>query len=197
MEAPMPIFGPTVVVMQQGRVLLQLRADSRIWCLPGGAIEPGESVAQAAVREVREETGLEVVLEGLVGVYSKPRWRRGGGHEIVFRARPVGGDLARADPGETAEARYFAPGELPERLWWTHRRILADALAGAAGAVVTLDAVWPFPQAVDRAEVLARAEGDPDLATRLLDTVCVHPGPEAERSEVPPLPWAPPAGVER
>jgi ADP-ribose pyrophosphatase YjhB (NUDIX family) len=182
----MPIFGVTVVVVESGRVLLQLREDTATWCLPGGAIEPGESLAQAAVREVREETGLDVVLEGVVGVYSKPRWRRGGGHDVVFRARPVGGDLSLADPAETVEARFFAPGELPERLWWTHRRMLADALAGAAGVAVALDAMWPFPQEVDRKDLRALAERDPTVAARVLDALCVHPGPQAERPEAPP-----------
>jgi 8-oxo-dGTP diphosphatase len=193
----MPLFGPTVVVVRQGRVLLQLREDTRTWCLPGGAVEAGESLAQAAVREVREETGLEVVLERLVGVYSKPRWRRGGGHDVLFLARPVGGDLSLADPGETVAVRYFAPDGLPEGLWWTHRRMIADALAGAAGVAVTLDAVWPFPQEIDRAELRALAERDPGIATRVLGALCDHPGPEAERPEVPPPPWAPSAEVER
>jgi 8-oxo-dGTP pyrophosphatase MutT (NUDIX family) len=186
-----PIFGPTVVVVQAGRVLLQLREDTATWCLPGGAIEPGESLAEAAVREVREETGLEVVLECVVGVYSKPRWRRGGGHDVVFRARPVGGDLSRADPAETLDVRYFAPDALPERLWWTHRRMLADALAGAVGVAVALDAVWPFPQAVDRGDLPALAAHDPTVAARVLDALCTHPGPQAERPEAPP---PPPAG---
>jgi ADP-ribose pyrophosphatase YjhB (NUDIX family) len=193
----LPIFGPAVVVVHRGRVLLQLREDTATWCLPGGAIEPGESLAQAVVREVREETGLEVVLECLVGVYSKPRWRRGGGHDVVFRARPVGGDLSRADPAETVEARYFAPDALPEGLWWTHRRMLADALAGAAGVAVALDAVWPFSQEIDRAELRALAERDPGVATRVLDALCAHPGPAAERPEVPPPPWTLPADAER
>jgi ADP-ribose pyrophosphatase YjhB (NUDIX family) len=186
----MPNFGAAVVVVDRGRVLLQLQEDTATWCLPGGAIESGETLAQAAVREVREETGLDVVLERLVGVYSKPRWRRGGGHDVVFRTRPVGGDLSRADPTETVEARFFAPDALPERLWWTHRRMLADALAGAAGVAVALDAVWPFPQEIDRGDLRALAERDPGVVPRVLDALCAHPGPQAERPEVPP----PPAG---
>jgi ADP-ribose pyrophosphatase YjhB (NUDIX family) len=188
----MPIFGVTAVVVQRGRVLLQLREDTATWCLPGGAIEAGESLAQAAVREVREETGLEVALEGLVGVYSKPRWRRGGGHDIVFRARPIGGALSQTDPAETLEVRFFAPDALPERFWWTHRRMLADALSGATGVAVALDAVWPFPQEIDRGDLRALAAHDPGVAPRVLDALCVHPGPQAERPEVPP-PAAPEA----
>jgi 8-oxo-dGTP pyrophosphatase MutT (NUDIX family) len=54
----MPVFGVTVAVLAEGRVLLQLRADQPVWNLPGGLVESGESLAAAAIREVREETGL-------------------------------------------------------------------------------------------------------------------------------------------
>ena len=97
----------------------------------------------------------------------------------------MGNDLSRADPAETAAVRYFAPDALPERLWWTHRRMLADALAGAAGVAVALDAVWPFSQEIDRGDLRALAARDPSVVPRVLDALCVHPGPQAERPEVP------------
>ena len=56
----------------QDRILLTKRADNGQWCLPGGALEPGESVAEACEREVFEETGLSVRVKRLVGVYSHP-----------------------------------------------------------------------------------------------------------------------------
>jgi ADP-ribose pyrophosphatase YjhB (NUDIX family) len=56
-------LGVNVAVIEDGRVLLTQREDFPVWCLPGGGVDPGESLAQAAVREVREETGLEVELE--------------------------------------------------------------------------------------------------------------------------------------
>ncbi len=61
-----------IVVDDQGRILMQRRSDNSRWALPGGVMDIGESTADTAVREVREETGLEVVPEYIVGVYSDP-----------------------------------------------------------------------------------------------------------------------------
>jgi 8-oxo-dGTP pyrophosphatase MutT (NUDIX family) len=181
----MPTFGPTVVVVQDGKVLLQLREDATVWNHPGGAIEPGESLAQAAVREVREETGLEVRLTRLVGIYSRPKWRRGGGHDVTFAARPVGGDLTLALPDETLDVRFFDPAHLPDRLLWWHRRMIADALSDAReGRVWSQNVVWPFPQEVDRRAALEEARRDPAAGARWLDALCVLPKPEDECLEV-------------
>ena len=67
----MPTYGVEIAVFDAGKVLLIKRRDFQVWALPGGGIDAGESVAQAAVRETREETGLEVELQHLVGVYSR------------------------------------------------------------------------------------------------------------------------------
>ena len=116
-----PIFGVCTVVTQGGRVLLVQREDSGAWCLPGGAIEPGETLAQAAVREAREETGQEVRLNRLVGVYSRPRWQQGGSHDVVFAGEAAGGALVTATP-ESVDARFFPPDALPADLLWWERR---------------------------------------------------------------------------
>ena len=89
----MTSFGVTTTIFQEGKVLLVKREDFPVWCLPGGLIEDKESVAEAAVREAREETGLEIELLHLVGLYSRPAWRKGGVHEISFAAKPIGGTL--------------------------------------------------------------------------------------------------------
>jgi len=89
----MPTFGVSVAVIQNGQILLTQRSDLPIWVLPGGAVDDGESLAQAAIRETREETGLEVELTRLVGVYSRPHWRNDGDHSTLFAARPIGGNL--------------------------------------------------------------------------------------------------------
>jgi 8-oxo-dGTP pyrophosphatase MutT (NUDIX family) len=102
----------------EGRVLLQHRTDG-LWGLPGGAIEPGETPAESIVREVREETGLEVVPERLTAVLGGPdyRHRYGNGDKvelilILFDCRVVGGEL-RPQSDETRALRYLAPAEFP------------------------------------------------------------------------------------
>lgn len=114
--------------------MLIQREDFKVWVLPGGHVEAGESVAQAAVREVYEETGIEIVLTGLVGIYAMPYWI-GDVHNVVFVARPAGGVL-RPQPGEADDAGYFRADTLPDRLPWWHRQPIRDALAGIGGSAV-------------------------------------------------------------
>ena len=61
-----------VVTDDQGRILLQRRSDSGNWALPGGAMDIGETFAQSAVREVKEETGFDVRIDRIIGIYSDP-----------------------------------------------------------------------------------------------------------------------------
>ncbi len=62
-----------VVIDDKGRIVLQRRRDNEMWALPGGVMELGESVAGCAIRETREETGLDVEVVGVVGIYSDPK----------------------------------------------------------------------------------------------------------------------------
>ena len=66
--------GASALIFDQstGNVLLTRRQDNGRWCLPGGGMDPGESAAEACIREVFEETGLEVKVKRLVGIYTSP-----------------------------------------------------------------------------------------------------------------------------
>jgi len=121
----------SAIIFDEARVLLSLRRDIDWWNLPGGGVETGEAVDVALRREVREETGLDVELERLVGVYSKPQK-----NEVVlaFRCRITGGQLQETE--ETRESRYFDPGELPWNTLPKHRQRIEDALLDRAEAVV-------------------------------------------------------------
>jgi 8-oxo-dGTP diphosphatase len=102
-----------VITDEQGRVLIMRRGNAPYrgaWCLPGGQVEPGETVEQAAVREIREEQGVETALNGFVGVYSAPgRDPRGSYVSIVWRGRIIGGTLAPSE--EAVEVRWLAQDE--------------------------------------------------------------------------------------
>ena len=101
----------------QGRILLTKRADNGQWCLPGGAVEAGESVAEACEREVREETGLLVRVKRLVGVYSYsdqlvvyPDGKKVQVVALHFEVETIGGEPGLSN--ETSDFGYFSKEEL-------------------------------------------------------------------------------------
>lgn len=105
------------------QVLLSLRSDLFGWELPGGTPEPGESAEQTLVREVREETGLDVVVESRVGDWTRQGFRP---HRArVFRCRAVGGALRPS--GETPRLGWFDAASPPEALLPWYREPLALA----------------------------------------------------------------------
>lgn len=177
----MPVLGVTVAIVDAGRVLLTKREDFEVWCLPGGHVDDGESLATAARREVIEETGLEVELTRLVGVYSRPNWWRGGLHLALFAARPIGG-RPRLQPGEVIDARFFAPDALPEPILWGHRQQIADAIAGWGGSLARADPVaWPLDPFLPRQELYALRDrsglGRAAFYTRMLPATDSAPEP--------------------
>jgi 8-oxo-dGTP diphosphatase len=122
------VFG---VIEQRGKVLLARRRDIGWWNLPGGGMEVGETVDDALRREIHEEVGIEVHIDHLVGVYSKPQKS-----EVVmtFLCHPAGGTPGTSD--EVSEVGWFAPDDLPEPILPKHRQRLQDALRRSKYAVI-------------------------------------------------------------
>lgn len=158
-------LGVNISIIQNGKILLTKREDFEVWCLPGGAVDEGESVAQAAIREAREETGLKVKLTRLIGVYSRPGWPGAGAHIISFAAEPIGGEF-KADPSEVIDMDYFMPDALPEDLLSWHVQRIADAFNGASGGVAWSQvAEYPFEPDITRTEMY-RLRDESDLSRR-------------------------------
>lgn len=131
------LLGAAVVVLDpDGRVLLTRRADFEVWCLPGGMVDEGESVQEAATRELAEEAGTVSSLDRLVGVYSEV-----GGWSDVHLA--VFSTTAAFSPGSAnAEVRdlgWFAPDALPDDMFWWNRTYIEDAVAGRRGVTRRID----------------------------------------------------------
>ncbi|WP_432561491.1 NUDIX domain-containing protein [Kineococcus sp. SYSU DK003] len=119
-DAPRPnslVPAASVVVVQDGKVLMHRRRDTDRWSIPGGGMEPGESIKDTAIREAREETGYDVEVDRLVGVFSDP------GHvvafddgevrqqfSVCFAGHVVGGSPRLSD--ETREVGWHEPGAL-------------------------------------------------------------------------------------
>ncbi len=115
----MPLVGVGAIIIEDGRVVLVKRAHPPLkaeWSIPGGVLEVGELLRDAAMREAREETGLIVEAGELLGVYDRVlrnTEQRVQYHYVLvdFLCRRVGGDLRAA--GDAAEARWFTREELP------------------------------------------------------------------------------------
>jgi 8-oxo-dGTP diphosphatase len=122
-----PVPGVGVLVEIEGGLVLIQRGQPPFvgrWALPAGFIEEDESVEQAAVRECKEETGLDVELIELFGVYSFPEGPVQSGIIIFYRARPVGGELRAGDDAQ--DAAIFSPDDIPKDVAFrTHREVLA------------------------------------------------------------------------
>ena len=97
------------VIDDSGAILLSKRGDFGIWALPGGRVDSGELLHESAIREVREETGLEVEIIRPVGLYFQQGRAR---TNALFAARPIGGRLL-SKTDETLANAFFAPDQLP------------------------------------------------------------------------------------
>jgi 8-oxo-dGTP pyrophosphatase MutT (NUDIX family) len=131
-----------VLTDRRGRLLLQQRSDGGQWGLPGGSVEIGESVTEAVIREVREETGLRVSVGRLIGVYSEPglqvvRYPDGNVWHYInvcFECAVQGGELTTCD--ETLALAWVSPTRLPRTLLPNHRVRIRDARSRRPAAFV-------------------------------------------------------------
>jgi ADP-ribose pyrophosphatase YjhB (NUDIX family) len=121
-----------VVVNDAGEILMIRRTDNDNWAVPGGAIDLGESVAQAAARETREESGIECEISGIVGIYSDPKhvllYTSNGEvrqeFSIVLTARPLSGQPTPSS--ESSEVRWVPVSEVREYTMDRSMRIRID-----------------------------------------------------------------------
>jgi ADP-ribose pyrophosphatase YjhB (NUDIX family) len=132
-----------VVVNDAREILLIRRTDNDNWALPGGAIDLGESIAQAAVRETLEESGIECAITGIVGIYSDPKHvvlytSNGEARQefsIVLTAKPLGGQPTPSS--ESSEVRWVPASGIPEYTMDRSMRIrINDYLADSDSPVV-------------------------------------------------------------
>lgn len=124
-------IGVNALIFEDDRVLLALRKDIDWWNLPGGGMEPSETIEEALYREVREETSLDVAIDRLVGVYSKPQKQ-----EVVltFLCHVTGGTLTATE--ESRDCCFFPIDELPENTLPKHRQRIEDALLNRPSAIL-------------------------------------------------------------
>jgi 8-oxo-dGTP pyrophosphatase MutT (NUDIX family) len=128
-----PVEGAQVAIVERGRVLLQFRPWPPGWELPGGHCEPGENPAVTAARETAEETGYEVRIAGIVGVYAWRGLRSAG--DVVYLGQVIGGAPRRSI--ESWALRMAPPDALPRTVFpWIRERVRdAVDVAGGGGPV--------------------------------------------------------------
>ena len=137
-------LGSSAIIFDETRkkVLLTRRADNGLWCLPGGAMDSGESAAEACKREVFEETGLDIRVKRLVGVYSDPNqlvvYPDGSKVHVValsFEAVIVGGTPGLSN--ETTDVGFFSMNEMETmQMLGNHKLRVEDALLNQAEAFI-------------------------------------------------------------
>jgi len=119
-----PVAADVIIEIGDRVVLIERKYEPLGWAIPGGFVDYGETVEKAALREMREETNLEVELTELLGVYSRPdRDPRGQTISVVYVGRAQGVPQA-ADDARTAG--LFPPDKLPGPLAFDHAEIMAD-----------------------------------------------------------------------
>lgn len=115
-----------------GEILLQKRKDKNVWGFPGGAIEIGESAQETAIREIKEETGLDVFPQKMIGVYTGyfdeyPNGDKAQVISIFFDLEIVGGNLIESND-ETLELKFFDEKSIPKLVNQQHEDVLRDII---------------------------------------------------------------------
>ena len=110
-------FAGGCIFNENGEVLLQKRGESKKWGFPGGAVEIGETPQMAAIREIKEETGLDVEIGKTIGIYTDldmvyPNGDRAQSIIIAFELKVVGGNL-HCDQTETIDLKFFSKDQKP------------------------------------------------------------------------------------
>ena len=131
-----------LVENREGKVLLQKRSDTGEWCVPGGALELGETYAEAATREVREEVGIEVSNLKLFGLYSGddrmihyPNGDKVYSLSFIFTTRNYSGEISDSD-SEVLEHRFVSREEIPDDLFIPDARPILDWKKGITEVAV-------------------------------------------------------------
>jgi ADP-ribose pyrophosphatase YjhB (NUDIX family) len=138
------VAASALVFDEQGRLLLQQRADSGYWGIPGGFMELGEKVEDTARREVYEETGLRLGRLELFGIYSgaEREVTLKNGDQIaivkfVFTCRDYSGEAVALDPNESRNVRFFPLDALPENLFPEQLYTFDDLLSGRPTPIIS------------------------------------------------------------
>lgn len=141
-EGKIRLGASAIIFNDEGKFLLTQRTDNGQWCLPGGAVESGETVAEACEREVLEETGLSVRVKRLVGVYSHPDQLvvYKDGHKAFIVAIHFEAEVISGEPGlsnETTDFGYFTLEEMEKlEMLGRHRERILDTFENHLEAVI-------------------------------------------------------------
>jgi 8-oxo-dGTP diphosphatase len=124
-ELKTPYVTADIIIRYQGGiVLIERKNEPAGWALPGGFVEIGESVEEAAVREAREETSLDVALVEQFHTYSKPE-RDSRFHTVTVVFIGIGAGMLKGRD-DARRAEVFGPNNLPEKIAFDHREIISD-----------------------------------------------------------------------
>jgi len=122
------------LAMPEREILMELRADCGLWCVPGGRMKVGETLKQTVIRETLEETGINIKVLGIFAIYSDPKLGTVRHYtdddysqqavDIFLLSEPIGGELTKSD--ESLDVAWFKMRNLPDNMVPTLRNATAD-----------------------------------------------------------------------